>query len=579
MKLLLTIILILNLLKPLVSGQIDCHNIAFIGDEELDDYRLHINDYINHTGDSLIIVSMEIFCHAQRSSKRELEAYALNFIGLHHYQKQEFSQALEHLLRANNLIKELAISGFSHLQNENFLGLVYHRIEEYALAIEHSVAFYDYATKINDIEETYNAANTLGLLYRDIGELDKSRGFLEIAKRGFSELQDNYGYGYAILNLSLVERALKHDHLATNLLEELIPLWEDLDYKEGLYWAYLTAAGYHLQSDLAETKYYVDKTEEIVALLNKTNPIEFIKLNGDFSYQKKEYENAETFYKQTLNLLAEVPDFKMYQDVISSLNHIYQLENNYAAMIDLNEDVISNMTSMVKKENDMKVEFMEMQQNAALSKRDIALQKEAGRTRLYFIALLFVSALSLGLLLLTAASKNKVLKANNKKLEELNDSVEFQNRKIMEKNDVILQQNKVMEGFVDKKVLLLSHHKELLNTITKTLDKIENQDTHTKRIKEIVRTGLRDNIWTDLDYFLDYKNRSFTANLLQVHGRLTNKEIQLATLLRLNLDSKEIANLLFVNPSSVKVARSRLRKKLGIRDTKVTLFGYLNQFS
>lgn len=60
---------------------------------------------------------------------------------------------------------------------------------------------------------------------------------------------------------------------------------------------------------------------------------------------------------------------------------------------------------------------------------------------------------------------------------------------------------------------------------------------------------------------------------LNEKGKLTKTERKLAALLRLNLTSKEIAEILKVSESTVEVYRSRLRKKLSI-DKDVSLFEY-----
>ena len=45
----------------------------------------------------------------------------------------------------------------------------------------------------------------------------------------------------------------------------------------------------------------------------------------------------------------------------------------------------------------------------------------------------------------------------------------------------------------------------------------------------------------------------------------------------MNLSTKEIAIITFKNPESIKVARSRLRKKLGLTHSKTILSSFLNQ--
>ena len=56
----------------------------------------------------------------------------------------------------------------------------------------------------------------------------------------------------------------------------------------------------------------------------------------------------------------------------------------------------------------------------------------------------------------------------------------------------------------------------------------------------------------------------FIKRLLQKNERITPTEIEICQMLRLGLSNKEIADLLCVAPESMRVSRSRLRKKLGL---------------
>jgi len=65
-------------------------------------------------------------------------------------------------------------------------------------------------------------------------------------------------------------------------------------------------------------------------------------------------------------------------------------------------------------------------------------------------------------------------------------------------------------------------------------------------------------------------NYEFTNLLVERFPMLTQNEVQLCSLLRLKLSSKEIASVKNITPDSVKVLRSRLRKKLNL-DSKQDL--------
>ena len=72
-------------------------------------------------------------------------------------------------------------------------------------------------------------------------------------------------------------------------------------------------------------------------------------------------------------------------------------------------------------------------------------------------------------------------------------------------------------------------------------------------------------------------HESFYKNLLSRHKDLTPAEMKLCTLLRLNLDTKEIAAISVQSYDSVRVARTRLRNTLTI-DSEENLVSYLMQF-
>ena len=56
----------------------------------------------------------------------------------------------------------------------------------------------------------------------------------------------------------------------------------------------------------------------------------------------------------------------------------------------------------------------------------------------------------------------------------------------------------------------------------------------------------------------------FKKQILQDHPDLTPTELELSEMIRLGLSTKELAGLMFITPESMRVSRSRLRKKLNL---------------
>ena len=83
-------------------------------------------------------------------------------------------------------------------------------------------------------------------------------------------------------------------------------------------------------------------------------------------------------------------------------------------------------------------------------------------------------------------------------------------------------------------------------------------------IKEIDRNIQRKDIWEVFEQHFDVVHAGFLQKLQKDFPRLTPQELKLSAYLRMNLNTKEIANLLQITPRSVEVARYRLRKKLNL---------------
>lgn len=63
---------------------------------------------------------------------------------------------------------------------------------------------------------------------------------------------------------------------------------------------------------------------------------------------------------------------------------------------------------------------------------------------------------------------------------------------------------------------------------------------------------------------LQVSNHKLQEKLKQHYPRLTVYDLRLCTYLKTNLSTKEIATLLNITPDSVKKAKHRLRRKLGL---------------
>lgn len=96
-------------------------------------------------------------------------------------------------------------------------------------------------------------------------------------------------------------------------------------------------------------------------------------------------------------------------------------------------------------------------------------------------------------------------------------------------------------------------------------------------IIEDLELSTLDKTWDQLDKLVKNFEPTFIHKLLEKHPNLTPAEIKLCYMLRLNLSTKDISNLIFKTQEVVRLSRNRLRKKLQLNSSE-NLTGYLLSF-
>lgn len=125
-----------------------------------------------------------------------------------------------------------------------------------------------------------------------------------------------------------------------------------------------------------------------------------------------------------------------------------------------------------------------------------------------------------------------------------------------------------------KKGELLAKIKEELTLVMKRLDNEQAIGELKKMIKSLNEDENIDQEWENFTKHFDSVNSDFVVRLKEKYPTISSNEIKLCAYLRMNLSTKEIAQLMNISVRGVEISRYRLRKKLGI-PTEVNLFDFL----
>ena len=124
------------------------------------------------------------------------------------------------------------------------------------------------------------------------------------------------------------------------------------------------------------------------------------------------------------------------------------------------------------------------------------------------------------------------------------------------------------DEFKNKYLSELKQVKSLLKTDPAAVEPYLN------RIMNELNQVFSESSWNQFESRIKESDQEFYKNLAQKHPNLTPAEIKLCFFLRLNMSTKEIASMTFQTYDSVRIARTRLRKKMNL-GADDNLVGYL----
>ena len=139
------------------------------------------------------------------------------------------------------------------------------------------------------------------------------------------------------------------------------------------------------------------------------------------------------------------------------------------------------------------------------------------------------------------------------------------------KKDLEYLNNKIEKELFSASINLALNNKLLRNTFVEIKQKFISEDKETQKelnrlLNEFKKKNLKLN-WFKLMKKFDEDYPRFNNILEKKHPELTINEKRLCSLYRMNLTSSEIALLTFKSYDTIKKARTRLRKKLGINSS------------
>lgn len=248
-------------------------------------------------------------------------------------------------------------------------------------------------------------------------------------------------------------------------------------------------------------------------------------------------------------ILYEIGDYKQYAETSRILRAV---EDSLDATKDL--DKLKQLE--LEHQFDMAKEQLEQAQ----------LLKEMQEQRSRMILYLIIGALVFAVLMVTLLlNRNKIL-LKNKELqkEAMTHELDLRNRELTAKALVQSQRQEILTDIVEKLTAVQNDKKKMSDSIQSIINDFKQyRNAQTPE---------------DFDYYFTQTHPDFYKKLSHDFPDLTPYEMHLCAYIRLNLNTKDIAEICGIEPSSVRMARHRLRKSLGITDSDTDLIKFLSKY-
>jgi tetratricopeptide (TPR) repeat protein/DNA-binding CsgD family transcriptional regulator len=484
--------------------------------------------------------------------------------------RNNYSSALQSFIESLNLNSELGKTSevaYLHFRVAN----LYKTLGNYEKALEHCYSGLRIYEKNDDTRGVANIYRVMGSIYKYKMEYDKSLYYY------FNGLELNEKSGYlqgaanSYNNIGIVY-LLNGDHdKALDFYKKSLGMNRALDNDSEIAINLGNIGTVYLEmNELDSAWLYFNKLYEAALALNNMRRIaSSFQAFGDYYLKKKEYGMASDYYQKSYQLARELGILETSKNLLLSLSQLSEEVLDHIQALVYFKSYINLRDSLLNRETLQRLEHLEIEYAYEKERSEHLLQEEKDRLFMLLVfGVLFLSSLFLLLIFMSQRIKLKRKNLYQKKLE-------FEKQQLQYNVDL-----KDKEMF--SKAISLAEKTEFLNDISRRLKKVAtNPSDETRTIKRIIKDlefNASTKIWDEFEYSFLNIHPGFFDSLESRYSNLTPNEKRLCAFLRLNLSTKDIANITRQSNHSLTVARTRLRKKLGLANTGESLSSFLTKF-
>ncbi|MGD1945091.1 MAG: tetratricopeptide repeat protein [Croceivirga sp.] len=439
----------------------------------------------------------------------------------------------------------------------SFQGLLYQRKAYFKLAL----SSFTKGLKILDTIKGHEneKAQFLGLiagLESELGNTQKAIDYEEKSLRLFEKLdyaqqiaESKTSLAFYHTNLENFETAIAYAKEAVKLAKEIRSKQEEHDAYAHLAFAYLKSKDYlkslpYFKKDL-EFRKKGKRAPEIMYSLERI---------GMVYNEMNQPDVALSYLNQAIKLADSLENLYLRQTIHNNRANSYEKKKQFSKALDDYKKSNSIKDSLAKINRTREIEELKIiyetekkEQQISLQEKEITLlEQQASISNLQRILM----GIGLLLSLIGFYAIRQKMKRNKLEKERVDAELAFKKKELTTHALHLAKKNEVLEGLKQK---------------AKELKTNEASNNGYQQLIRTINFDLQDdNNWENFARYFEDVHKDFNSNVKSKYPEVTSNELRLMALLKMNLSSKEIANILNISPEGIKKARYRLRKKLDI---------------
>ena len=464
-------------------------------------------------------------------------------IGVCYFFMSEHGEALHNFYEAYKLCKDYKLGWNRETRIINGIAGVYFEQEDYRRAYDFVKPCYSEAMRMKDTASLRTFTAAMALVSNKLGRFGDSRRYIAEAKRFTEAATPDYAHILAI-------------EAETMFLQRLYPQAEEC------------CRNVLSVKNAAEA----DRSISLVYLIN-------------IYTARHDYVRAFD-YSEEARRTSSMRNLPYY---FSTMSDLYRQSGDFASALRCKDSVIIFTDSLTKTANRQLLENVRTKLEVLRFTSDMEQEMAKIRHRHYIVLMLLCISVLLMVIAFIAVRNQKAKVRQQSKIMELQIEKRERERQMAEERMKAVEmearyRQEMMKQSLEQKqrelcatTMFVSSRNELIedllnylndDTDTKSLPAVKTMTQHLRHL--LHESGEKDNFLVNFEA----ANPGFMQRLQSLHPELLPSDLRFLAYVRMNMQTKEIASLLNINPESCRRRKIRLSKKLGL-DSSAELYNYI----